>query len=116
MLKVIGRGNFGKVLQVQKKDTGRVYALKVILKAEILRKDEVEHTIAERNILAANDNPFLVQLKFSFQTAEKVSIIIVIICQPMFSTFLPHFSALSRPGLPEWRGAVYSSPEGWRIF
>jgi len=72
LLKVIGRGNFGKVLQVRKKDTGRIYAMKIIKKEDILRKDEVEHTIAERNILAMNDNPFLVQLKFSFQTPEKV--------------------------------------------
>lgn len=32
LLRVIGKGSFGKVFQVTKKDTGKVYALKVLQK------------------------------------------------------------------------------------
>jgi serum/glucocorticoid-regulated kinase 2 len=32
LLKVIGKGSFGKVMQVRKKDTQRIYALKTIRK------------------------------------------------------------------------------------
>jgi serine/threonine protein kinase len=68
-LKLIGRGTFGKVFQVRKKDTRRIYAMKVLSKKEIVAKKEVAHTIGERHILQRSlDSPFLVGLKFSFQT------------------------------------------------
>lgn len=57
--------------QVVKKDTQRVYAMKVLSKKVIVQKKEVAHTIGERNILvrtAMADSPFIVGLKFSFQT------------------------------------------------
>ena len=42
-LKVIGRGAFGEVRLVQKKDTGHVYAMKILCKADTLGKEEVGH-------------------------------------------------------------------------
>lgn len=68
-LKLIGRGTFGRVFQVRKKDTRRIYAMKVLSKKEIIAKKEIAHTIGERKILQQSLNsPFLVGLKFSFQT------------------------------------------------
>ncbi|KIP07027.1 hypothetical protein PHLGIDRAFT_71720 [Phlebiopsis gigantea 11061_1 CR5-6] len=68
-LKLIGRGTFGRVFQVRKKDTKRIYAMKVLSKREIVAKQEVAHTIGERKILQRSlASPFLVGLKFSFQT------------------------------------------------
>ncbi|KII95796.1 hypothetical protein PLICRDRAFT_98198 [Plicaturopsis crispa FD-325 SS-3] len=68
-LKLIGRGTFGKVFQVRKHDTKRIYAMKVLSKREIVAKKEVAHTIGERKILQRSlESPFLVGLKFSFQT------------------------------------------------
>lgn len=68
-LKLIGRGTFGRVFQVRKKDTKRIYAMKVLSKKEIVAKKEVAHTIGERKILQRSlESPFLVGLKFSFQT------------------------------------------------
>ncbi|KAI0307259.1 serine/threonine protein kinase [Multifurca ochricompacta] len=68
-LKLIGRGTFGRVFQVRKRDTKRIYAMKVLSKKEIIAKKEVAHTIGERKILQRSlDSPFLVGLKFSFQT------------------------------------------------
>ncbi len=43
LLTVIGKGSFGKVLQVRKKDTGKIYAMKVLNKATIIARDEVSH-------------------------------------------------------------------------
>ncbi|CAG8505588.1 14338_t:CDS:2 [Gigaspora margarita] len=69
ILKLIGKGNFGKVFQVRKKDTNRIYAMKVLHKQDLIERREVEHTLAEKNILIqAEACPFLVGLKFSFQT------------------------------------------------
>ena len=71
ILKLIGKGTFGQVFQVRKKDTQRVYAMKVLSKKVIVQKKEVQHTVGERNILvrtAMTHSPFIVGLKFSFQT------------------------------------------------
>jgi serine/threonine protein kinase len=75
-LKLIGRGTFGRVLQVRKKDTKRIYAMKVLSKREIIAKKEVAHTIGERDILQRSvESPFLVGLKFSFQTETDLFLI-----------------------------------------
>lgn len=71
ILKLVGKGTFGQVYQVKKKDTGRIYAMKVLSKKVIIQKKEIAHTLGERNILvrtATTDSPFIVGLKFSFQT------------------------------------------------
>lgn len=79
LLSVIGKGSFGKVLQVRKKDTGRIYAMKTIRKAHIVSRSEVTHTLAERTVLAQVNNPFIVPLKFSFQSAEKLYLVLAFI-------------------------------------
>jgi serum/glucocorticoid-regulated kinase 2 len=38
LIKVIGRGSFGKVYLVRKKDDGKVYAIKTLKKDMIIRK------------------------------------------------------------------------------
>ncbi|KAG2418396.1 serine/threonine-protein kinase sck1 [Aspergillus terreus] len=71
LLKLIGKGTFGQVYQVKKNDTQRIYAMKVLSKKVIIQKKEVAHTLGERNILvrtAMSASPFIVGLKFSFQT------------------------------------------------
>ena len=71
ILKLIGRGTFGKVFQVRKRDTKRIYAMKMLSKKDIVAKKEIAHTIGERKILQQSlDSPFLVGLKFSFQTED----------------------------------------------
>jgi len=71
-LKVIGRGGFGRVLLVRKKDTGKVYAMKILKKAVIAARGEIEHTRTERNVLSRLDHPFLAKLHWSFQTDENL--------------------------------------------
>ena len=61
-----------QVVQVRKKDTNRIYAMKILKKNHLIERDEVAHTKSERLILEKNTNPFLVGLKFSFQNSEKV--------------------------------------------
>lgn len=63
-------------MQVRKKDTGRIYALKVIRKAHIVSRSEVVHTLAERTVLAQVNSPFIVPLKFSFQSPEKLYLVL----------------------------------------
>lgn len=79
LLKVVGKGSFGKVMQVRKKDTHQIYALKTIRKSHIVSRSEVNHTLAERTVLAQIDNPFIVPLKFSFQSPEKLYLVLAFI-------------------------------------
>ena len=63
-------------MQVRKKDTGRIYAIKSIKKAHIISKSEVTHTLAERIVLAKVLSPFIVPLKFSFQSKDKLFLVL----------------------------------------
>uniref|UniRef100_A0A8C8UQ22 Serum/glucocorticoid regulated kinase 2 n=1 Tax=Peromyscus maniculatus bairdii TaxID=230844 RepID=A0A8C8UQ22_PERMB len=72
-LKVIGKGNYGKVLLAKRKSDGAFYAVKVLQKKSILKSKEQNHIMAERNVLLKNvRHPFLVGLRYSFQTPEKL--------------------------------------------
>ncbi|KAI0489640.1 serine/threonine-protein kinase sck1 [Xylaria cf. heliscus] len=78
ILRLIGKGTFGQVYQVRKKDTNRIYAMKVLSKKVIVQKKEVAHTVGERNILvrtATSESPFIVGLKFSFQTQNDLFLV-----------------------------------------
>ena len=70
--KVLGKGGYGKVFQVRKlsgEDKGKIYAMKVLKKATIVRNQkDTAHTKAERNILEAVKHPFIVDLIYAFQT------------------------------------------------
>ena len=79
LLKVVGKGSFGKVMQVKKKDTQRIYALKTIRKAHIISRSEVAHTLAERSVLSQISNPFIVPLKFTFQSPEKLYLVLAFV-------------------------------------
>ena len=79
LITVIGKGSFGKVMQVRKRDTGRIYALKTIRKAHIVDRKEITHTLAERLVLARVHNPFIVPLKFSFQSEQKLYLVLAFV-------------------------------------
>lgn len=74
-LKVIGRGAFGEVRLVQKKDTGHVYAMKILRKKDMLEKEQVAHVRAERDILAESDNPWVVKMYYSFQDIQSLYLV-----------------------------------------
>jgi serum/glucocorticoid-regulated kinase 2 len=48
---VLGRGSFGKVMLVEKKDSKKLYAMKIIKKELVVAKKQVEHTLNEKLIL-----------------------------------------------------------------
>jgi serine/threonine protein kinase len=76
LLKVIGMGAFGKVLQVRNKHSGQILAMKVISKRLLKRRSGyIENIQAERNILTKVRSPFVVTMHCSFQTKEKLFII-----------------------------------------
>jgi serine/threonine protein kinase len=54
--------------------------MKVLKKANILKQQEVEHTLAERSILKSIKHPFMINLKFSFQTETKLYLVLDFVC------------------------------------
>ncbi|MES1917752.1 MAG: hypothetical protein MHM6MM_009464 [Cercozoa sp. M6MM] len=59
-------------MQVRKKDTGVIYAMKILKKSAIVARNQVEHTKAERKILQTLQHPFLMRLRYAFQTKGKL--------------------------------------------
>jgi len=72
VIKTVGKGSFGRVFMVKKKDTKRVYAMKVLKKEKVIARNQLQHTLSERKILSDISNPFLVGLRFAFQTTQKL--------------------------------------------
>ncbi|KJE94064.1 akt protein [Capsaspora owczarzaki ATCC 30864] len=72
ILKVLGRGTFGKVVLARKKDTREIMAIKILKKEVIMAKDEVAHTMTENRVLQKVRHPFLTELKYSFQTEDRL--------------------------------------------
>ncbi|KAH1097331.1 hypothetical protein J1N35_014252 [Gossypium stocksii] len=70
LLTIIGRGAFGEVRLCKEKATSNVYAMKKLQKSEMLRRGQVEHVKAERNLLAEVDSECIVKLYCSFQDDE----------------------------------------------
>lgn len=73
---VLGRGKFAKVMQVRKKSNGKIYAMKILRKAAVVGRDCVEHTMAERGVLQKLHHPFLMALRFAFQSKDKLYMVL----------------------------------------
>lgn len=72
ILRVIGRGSFGKVFLVQKRDTKELFAMKVLKKEDVLNRNQIAHTKSERQILSKVKCPFIVNMHYAFQTPDKL--------------------------------------------
>jgi serum/glucocorticoid-regulated kinase 2 len=76
MLSIIGSGTYGKVILVKKKGSKELFAMKVIKKALIIEKEQVRHTMSERKILEKIDHPFIIKLRYAFQSDEKLFFVV----------------------------------------
>mmetsp|Transcript_12069 Transcript_12069/g.22591 ORF Transcript_12069/g.22591 Transcript_12069/m.22591 type:complete len:706 (+) Transcript_12069:140-2257(+) len=72
LIKVVGKGSFGKVFLVREIKTQEMFALKVLRKDNIIKRNQVEHTRTERSVLGYVNHPFIVGLKMAFQSKEKL--------------------------------------------
>ena len=75
-LSVIGRGTFGKILLVQKKDDHKIYAMKILKKTQIIACGQERNVNAEREVLKSIKHPFLMNLRYAFQTASKLYLVL----------------------------------------
>lgn len=104
LLKVVGKGSFGKVMQVRKKDTGAIYAMKVLKKEQLVKRKQVAHTQTERKVLESIEHPFVVSLRFAFQTDTKLYMIL-----DYFTGGELFFHLKSHGRFPEERAKFYAA-------
>lgn len=69
-IRLLGQGDVGKVYLVKEKKTSRLYALKIFSKAEMIKRKKIKRILAEQEILATSDHPFIVNLYHSFQSED----------------------------------------------
>ncbi|KAK6262182.1 hypothetical protein QUC31_007998 [Theobroma cacao] len=75
IMKPVSRGAFGRVFLARKRATGDLFAIKVLKKADMIRKNAVESILAERNILISVRNPFVVRFFYSFTCRENLYLV-----------------------------------------
>lgn len=66
MLKIVGKGTFGKVFKVEHKKTGKFYAMKCIRKDVVLKNENIDALKLEMEILYHVEHPFLVSMDYVF--------------------------------------------------
>ncbi|KAL1919299.1 uncharacterized protein VTP21DRAFT_1992 [Calcarisporiella thermophila] len=67
-IKLLGKGDVGKVYLVRQKKTNKLYAMKVLSKKEMIKRNKIKRVLAEQEILATSNHPFVVTLYHSFQS------------------------------------------------
>lgn len=76
VLRILGKGGFGLVYACTKRTTGTLYAYKEMDKVIIKSKKAQALCISERNILTKVNSPFIVCLKYAFQTKKKLVLVL----------------------------------------
>lgn len=76
ILKVLGKGAYGKVQLVRLKRTGEIFAMKSLSKQFLAEYQLVERTLTERNVLLAANHPFIVSARYTFQTETKIFMVL----------------------------------------
>jgi serine/threonine protein kinase len=72
ILKLIGKGSYGKVYLVRRKGYENIYAMKVLKKKDMITKEQVTHVKTEKRIMECIDHPFVNRLKHAFQNKLKL--------------------------------------------
>lgn len=69
-IKLLGKGDVGKVYLVKEKVSSKLYAMKVLNKKEMIERNKIKRALAEQEILATSNHPFIVTLYHSFQSKD----------------------------------------------
>jgi CRP-like cAMP-binding protein len=71
-LTVLGAGTFGRVSLVQHKTTKEVYALKALIKAEVVMHKQQANVVQEKDVMIQSNHPFILRLYTTFKDATKL--------------------------------------------
>lgn len=71
-IKLLGKGDVGKVYLVRERKTRKLYAMKVLNKKEMIKRNKIKRVLTEQEILATSNHPFIVTLYHSFQSDKNL--------------------------------------------
>ncbi|KAF9221874.1 Pkinase-domain-containing protein [Gyrodon lividus] len=69
-IKMLGKGDVGRVYLVREKKTDKLFAMKVLSKKEMIERKKIKRALTEQEILATSNHPFIVTLYHSFQSDQ----------------------------------------------
>ena len=72
LLKTLGKGYYGRVFLCEKKNSKNLYAMKVISKLDIIKRNFFDNLKNEKTILETVRNPFVVNLEFCFASPSYI--------------------------------------------
>jgi hypothetical protein len=75
MIKQISKGAYGKVFLAQKTSTKDLFAVKVLKKEDMIKKNMVSQVLAERQVLGLLDNPYVVKLYYAFHSKQHLYLV-----------------------------------------
>eukprot|EP01138_Halocafeteria_seosinensis_P016422 gb/GECG01016753.1/.p1 GENE.gb/GECG01016753.1/~~gb/GECG01016753.1/.p1 ORF type:complete len:517 (+),score=87.26 gb/GECG01016753.1/:1-1551(+) len=85
---IIGRGAFGEVRLVRKRDTNEIFAMKIMKKEAMVLKNQVAHVKAERDAMADSLEDWVVNLHYAFQDDENLYLVMDFLCGGDLMTLL----------------------------
>jgi serine/threonine protein kinase len=66
---------FRKVYLARKKTTQDLFAIKILKKSDMVRKNMVSQVLAERKALELSNTPYVVQLYYAFQSDDSLYLV-----------------------------------------
>jgi protein-serine/threonine kinase len=83
VIKLLGTGSFGEVFLVilkikfrwKNRDSGKLYAMKVLKKDKIIGRNLTRYAMTERNVMSVSNHPFIVSLQYAFQTEDRLFLV-----------------------------------------
>ncbi|KAJ3333589.1 hypothetical protein HDU76_006330 [Blyttiomyces sp. JEL0837] len=91
IIKPISRGAFGKVYLARKITTGDLFAIKILKKEDMIRKNMISHVRAEHKVLTISKNPFVVKLYYAFHSKDYLYLVMEYLIGGDLSTLLSAF-------------------------
>ncbi|KAL1917707.1 uncharacterized protein VTP21DRAFT_3541 [Calcarisporiella thermophila] len=106
IIKPISRGAFGKVYLARKRTTQDLFAIKILKKDDMVRKNMVSHVLAERRVLAVSRTPFVVKLYYAFQSHDYLYLVMEYLVGGDLSALLQVFGSFSEDMARVYTGEV----------
>ncbi|XP_030187440.1 serine/threonine-protein kinase MRCK gamma isoform X6 [Lynx canadensis] len=102
ILKVIGRGAFGEVAVVRQRDSGQIFAMKMLHKWEMLKRAETACFREERDVLVKGDSRWVTTLHYAFQDEEYLYLVMDYYAGGDLLTLLSRFEDRLPPELAQF--------------
>ncbi|XP_070420330.1 serine/threonine-protein kinase MRCK gamma isoform X21 [Equus przewalskii] len=102
ILKVIGRGAFGEVAVVRQRDSGQIFAMKMLHKWEMLKRAETACFREERDVLVKGDSRWVTALHYAFQDEEYLYLVMDYYAGGDLLTLLSRFEDRLPPELAQF--------------